>query len=395
MPSIGLTLYQIAARKEPLVRPDWPERPPGRLVWLHAPTADLAPQMAELARHIRDEDGHPVLLTAPERPAALPGGTIWQPPPGESAAGARLFLDHWRPDVVLFSGGELRPSILHEAAERRIPMAMLAARAPHLPPGRDGWYPGLVKSALADFTQICAVDDAAARSLRRSVAANRISVAGRLEEPSHVLPGNEAEREALAHLFAARPVWLAACLPEAEETAVIEAHRAALRQAHRLLLILVPEDPARAPLLAYRMEEAEGWQVAQRSADEEPEPDTEVFLADTSEMGLWYRLAPICFLGGSLAGTGCIRNPMEAAALGASLIHGPRPGAWGAALGRLGAARGARSVASAPDLAEAVAELLAPDRAALLARAAWIVSSEGTEATAQALALMRQLLGEG
>ncbi|PTX47089.1 3-deoxy-D-manno-octulosonic-acid transferase [Gemmobacter caeni] len=395
MPSIGLTLYQIAARKEPLVRPDWPERPPGRLAWLHAPTADLAPQMAELARHIREEDGHPVLLTAPELPAALPDGAIWQAPPGESAAGVRLFLDHWRPDVVLFSGGELRPSILHEAAERRIPMAMLAARAPHLPPGRDGWYPGLVKSALADFTQICAVDDAAARSLRRSVAANRISVAGRLEEPSHVLPGNEAEREALAHLFAARPVWLAACLPEAEETAVIEAHRAALRQAHRLLLILVPEDPARAPLLAHRMEEAEGWQVAQRSADEEPEPDTEVFLADTSEMGLWYRLAPICFLGGSLAGTGCIRNPMEAAALGASLIHGPRPGAWGAALGRLGAARGARSVASAPDLAEAVAELLAPDRAALLARAAWIVSSEGTEATAQALALMRQLLGEG
>ena len=112
------------------------------------------------------------------------------------------------------------------------------------------------------------------------------------------------------------------------------------------------------------------------------------------EYGLWYRLAPITFLGGSLSGTGCHRNPMEAAALGSAIIHGPRPGPWGASFGRLGAARGARSVASTADLTEALTDLLAPDRMARLAGAAWGVCADGVEATDRTVRLIRQMLGE-
>ncbi|MDR0809210.1 MAG: 3-deoxy-D-manno-octulosonic acid transferase [Gemmobacter sp.] len=393
--SLGLTLYQLVARREPARVGGRAERPAGRLVWLHAPGSGQARPLLELARRIRVESGHPVLLTAPQMPALLPEGVIWQSPPGETAADARGFLQHWRPDAVLFSGGELRPAMLALASERKLPMALVEAGAPHLPSGRDGWFPGLLKATLAKVDTILAVDESAARALRKAGAGHRIIMTGRMEEPSPVLPANEAERAALARQFATRPVWLAAALPEAEEAAVIAAHRAALRLAHRLLLIVVPADPGRAVPLAARMEAGEGWRVAQRSADEEPEAETEVFITDANEMGLWYRLAPICFLGGSLFGEGCLLDPMEAAALGAALIHGPRPGAHGAAVGRVGAARAARSVASAADLAEALSELLAPDRAARLAQAAWGVTSEGVEVTDRVIVLLRHMLGEG
>lgn len=390
--AIGLTLYQLAGRRtgpEVLARPD---RPKGRLVWLHAPGMDQGRGLWELARHILEEDGHPVLITAPE-PGPLSEGALWQPVPGEGSAELRGFLDHWRPEAILFSGGELRPAMILEAAERRIPMAMVDARAPVLPPGREGWYPGLMKSALSHLAEILVVDDGAGRAMRKA-GAHRIAVTGRLEEPSAILPCTEAERAALARQLVARPVWLATGLPEAEEPAVIEAHRAALRLAHRLLLIVVPQNPDRAPVLAERLERAEGWQVALRNRDEEPEPETEVLIADAAELGLWYRLAPLTFLGGSLAGTGCQCDPMAPAALGSALIHGPRPGPFGLAFGRLGAARAARSVGSAADLAEALAELLSPDRAARLAQAAWAVCSDGAEASERALALLRRLLGE-
>lgn len=196
----------------------------------------------------------------------------------------------------------------------------------------------------------------------------------------------------------ARPVWFAASLPEAEEDAVIAAHRACLNHAHRLLLILAPQNPDRAAALAARMEAAQGWNVARRSLDDSPDPEVEVYLADTStdEYGLWYRLAPVTFLGGSLSGDGIIHNPMEPAALGSAILYGPRLGAFGAACGRLGAARAARVIASPADLAEALDDLLSPDRAARLAQAAWAVSSEGAEATAQAIAHIRRLMdGEG
>ncbi len=400
MPPFGLSLYQLATRRDTAPPHDRPPRPAGRLIWLHAPEADQASALIELARQVREEDGHPVLLTAPDLPAGLlrdlPEGVIWQPPPPDTPEAVRAALDHWIPEVILFSGGELRPTLVQEAASRKCPMAMVEARAPVLPQGREGWFPGLIRATLAQMQTVLALDDTALKALRKAGAPNLV-LTGRMERPSAVLHGNEAERAALARLMNSRPVWLAVGVPEAEEAAVIAAHRAALRLAHRLLLILVPDEegagPGRLPALVTRLEE-QGWNVAQRAADEDPDPEIQVLLADLSELGLWYRLAPIAFLGGSLAGQGSARNPMEAAALGASLIQGPRPGAHGAVFGRLGAARAARLVATPADLAEALAELLSPDRAAKLAQAAWGVASEGVEVTTRAHHWLRKALGE-
>jgi len=251
----------------------------------------------------------------------------------------------------------------------------------------------VIRGSLAPFRWIGALDEASARLFRRAGASpSAVAVTGRLEEPSVVLGCNEAERAALAATFATRPVWFAAALPEAEEEAVFTAHRAALRQSHRLLLILLPERADRAEAIAARAE-AEDWAVAHRAHDEEPEAQTELFLVDNpDEIGLWYRLAPITFLGGSLSGTGALRDPMEAAALGSAILHGPRAGAYGPAFGRLGAARAARAVASAHDLAEAMGDLLSPDRSARLAQAAWTVASDGAEATEALLARIRSTL---
>ena len=132
--------------------------------------------------------------------------------------------------------------------------------------------------------------------------------------------------------------------------------------------------------------------------DVEPEPDgeTEVFLADGGgEYGLWYRLAPVTFLGGTLLGEGCSRDPLEAAALGSALITGPKAGAHGAAHQRLARARAVRSILTPADLADAAGDLLAPDRAARLAQAAWAASSDGAEATDQVLAAIRAVMDGG
>lgn len=390
--SLGRTLYNLGRRPSAGVRVLRPARPAGELVWLNVPGPASAAGMAELARRLVEDDGVSVLITSdqPVRPGA---GVLVEPPPPDTPEEARAFLDHWRPGVGVFAEGEVRPALVLEAVERRLPLMMADARKPALPKGRDGWFPGLLRAALAGFSAILALDEAAAKAFRKAGALTAaVTVSGRMEERSATLPCLEAEREALARLVAARPIWFAAAVPEPGEAAVLAANRAALALAHRLLLILMPERPERAEPLAERLEAA-GWVVALRSADQEPEPETEIYIVDTpAEIGLWYRLAPITFLGGSLAGDGAIRNPLEAAALGSAILHGPRPGAHGAALGRLGAARAARAVASPADLAEALSDLLSPDRAARLAQAAWAVSSEGADVTESVLARIRALL---
>jgi 3-deoxy-D-manno-octulosonic-acid transferase len=349
--------------------------------------------MQELARRLQEEDGITVLITGAETPAGA-GAFLFQPPPPDTAADARAFLDHWRPEIVVFADGEIRPALLHEAIQRRLPLLMVAARQPYLLRDRDGWYPGLVRGLLPAFRNVLALDEPAARAFRKAGApAGQVEIAGRMEEASAALPCLEAERAALAKLLATRPVWLAAALPEMEETSIIAAHRAALRLAHRLLLIIVPQDPARAEALAKRLEEEEGWTVALRSAEQEPDPETEVYIADSaSEYGLWYRLAPITYLGGSLLGAGCVRDPLEPAALGSAILHGPRPGEFGSIFGRLGAARAARAVGSGADLGDALGDLLAPDKTARLAQAAWAVASEGADVTERVMSLIRRLM---
>lgn len=385
--SLGRRLYNLTGRREAGEAQAWAPRPPGALVWLHAPRVEALQGMVQLANKLTEEDGIATLVTGPRDSGQVA-------PPADQPADVRAFLTHWRPDAILFADGEIRPALLFEAEARGIPAMIVDGRDPYLVRGRDGWFPGLLRGAVQTLRHVFTLDEAAARAWRKAGAA-QVQAVGRMEELSAALPCQEAERAALADLLKARPVWLAAAVPEAEEAAVIAAHRSALRLSHRLLLILTPADCARTDALAAQLEEHEGWIVARRSANEEPDADTSVYLPDSAEeYGLWYRLAPVTYLGGSLVGPGALRNPLEPAALGSAIIHGPRPGLYGAVFGRLGAARGARAVSSAADLAEALGDLLAPDKAALAAQAAWTVVSDGTEVTEKVLARLRLMIGE-
>lgn len=368
-------------------------RPSGRLVWLHVPVAEDASGMLELAKRLVEDDAIHVLITC-QTALILPDGVLQDQIPQDTPADAKAFLHHWRPELAVLADGELRPALLHETDSLSLPLIMVQARMPYLLREREGWFPGLARSLLHKIPHILTLDEPAARAFRKAGAAPKsVHVAGRMEDQSAVLPHTEAERVAMAEMLATRPVWLVAGVAEAEHEAIIAAHRAALRLSHRLLLIVAPQEPHQALTLAQKMEREQGWNVAQRAADQEPEPEVEVLIADSpAELGLWYRLAPITFLGGSLLGTGCLRTPMEAAALGSALITGPKSGAFDLAFDRLSAGRALRTVGSAGELADALSELLAPDRAARLANAAWSVASDGAEVTDRVITLIRRLI---
>ena len=102
----------------------------------------------------------------------------------------------------------------------------------------------------------------------------------------------------------------------------LAAHARARRALPMLALILAPRHPARGDALAEMMR-ARGLTVAQRSKGEAIGADTDVYLADTlGEMGLWYRIASVSFVGGSLVEVGG-HNPFEPALLGSAILFGP------------------------------------------------------------------------
>src|SRR5205823_14404094 len=113
-----------------------------------------------------------------------------------------------------------------------------------------------------------------------------------------------------------------------------------------------------------------GLRAARRSVGQRIAAGIDVYLVDTlGEMGLFYRLAGIALIGGSLGSGAGGHNPFEAARLDCAVLHGPDMGKNAGMAAALAAAGATEIVGSAGELAAAVMHLLA-DPAYRAARAA-------------------------
>jgi len=396
--SLGLGAYLAAARRSP-AQPYDPahDRPDGTLIWVHATSATRADALNQLAKRLRAQRPEvTVLLTTDRetpRPTHIGPSVIWEALPEDFIENARLFLDHWAPDLGIWTGGRLAPAFLSQAAERRLPLFLIDAESGLLSQRSNTWLPDYTPAVLEAFTAILARDETAAHFLRKQgVPAEDIAVVGPLQEGTNPLPCNEAERQEMATLLAGRPVWLAAMLHPAELPVVLQAHRTASRFAHRLLLIVVPDDETEGPQFTEEIRRDE-WRVAVWSEGEMPDENTQVLLADTrGEMGLWYRLAPICFMGSSLVAKETGRDPNEPAAHGSAILYGPNVARFLASYERLASAGGARIIRNSQMLSAAVQSLLAADASAAMAHAAWDVATQGAGVADRVLDLIQDTL---
>ena len=374
-------------------------RPDGTLVWFHAASVGESLSILELVKRLGDQrpDLHFLITTGTLTSAAMiagrmPENGIHQFVPVDARPYIRNFLTHWKPDLAVWTESELWPALMHETHAAKIPMVLINARISKATYRKWRWFPGIAASLLRRFDFVLAQDTATAGYLRRlGLPANRIEVSGTLKEGSAALPHEEEERTRFAKQLAGRPVWLAASTHTGEDEMVAKAHRIASRATQRLLLIIAPRHPDRGPAIE-KMLKAGGWQFAVRSRDEPIEPSTQIYLADTlGEMGLWYRIAPVSFLGGSLVDIGG-HNPFEPAALGSAIIHGPHVHKVADIYQRLAKVGATVEVRSTRDLGRAVGRVLSPDKAAEMAHAAWEVSSSGAEVTDRALNLLSSYL---
>lgn len=374
-------------------------RPDGPLVWLHAASVGESLSLLEMIRRMGGErpDLTFLLTTGTVTSATilatrLPPQTVHQFVPMDVRPWVRRFLDHWRPDLAVLAESELWPATIVECHARGTPLALINARMTEASARRWRRFGRRAAASLmARIRHVHAQDDATAdRLLALGLPPEKLEVTGTLKEGSAALPHDPHEHARLTEALQGRPLWLAASTHEGEEAMGIAAHRRALRSWNRLLMVLAPRHPDRADGIEANLTEA-GWAVARRSRGEAIEARTQVYLADTlGEMGLWYRLCPVSFVGGSLVPAGG-HNPFEPAALGSAILHGPHIANFAEIYARLHGA-GAALPIDERDFGPALTRMLEPDRAATLAHAAWNVCSEGSEVTEKAMDLLFAML---
>ncbi|MEL7347390.1 MAG: glycosyltransferase N-terminal domain-containing protein [Pseudomonadota bacterium] len=351
-------------------------RPPGPLVWLHGASVGEAMTALPLAAALRAEPSRPTVLlttgtvTSAARVSALaPAGVLHQYVPVDTAPAVRRFLRHWRPDVAIWIESEFWPRLMVETARAGVPMFLMNARLSARSAASWARRPAMARKLIGLFRTIMPQD---AETVRRLTALG--ADPARLDEPANLkmlIPPPEADAAAVAGLresLSGRPVWLAASTHPGEEAMVIAAHRALLPRRPGLLTILAPRHPDRGEALAAEIHAA--WLSLARRSEGAGPPEGGIWLADTlGEMGLWYRLAPVALVGGSLVAMGG-HNPFEPAALGAAILHGPHTENFAPAYAALAAAGGARAVTDGASMATALEHLIAADGAPTPAQAA-------------------------
>jgi 3-deoxy-D-manno-octulosonic-acid transferase len=261
------------------------------------------------------------------------------------------FLAHWCPDAACFVESELWPNQLAACRERNIPLMLVNARMSDRSFGRWRYVPGLSHRVLGSFTYIQARGAQDADRLR-ALGANRVENFGDLKFAAPPLPVDQAELDALKTALSGRPVWLAASTHPGEELLVAAAHRLMATAHPGLLTIIAPRHPDRGVALAAELG------APRRSAGHPPPPEG-LWIADTiGELGLWYRLAPIAFVGRSLIAPGGGQNPLEPARLGCAIAIGPHCGNFVDHVGLLREAGGLVDVVDAAGLARFVTAML-------------------------------------
>ena len=411
--SFGLKLYLAAAKRAGLrslrlhkrnVEPSAHKRlarPAGKLVWFHISDTVEIGAVKELIRLLSDEhDQLSFLVTTPE---SLPADIRFQdfcaqpclqiPTPSDTPQHVDQFLDHWQPTIVIWTGSLLRPALAIGTNRRKIALFMINARKRAKIDGRSRNNKGIIADVLGLFQHILTDTDQAARDIvRQGAAAGNVIATGLLEEGSTTLYCDDRERDEMAQTLTARPIWLAIGLTQSEEASISAAHRSASRLSHRLLLVIIPQNPDRGNDIA-KILSKDGWEVAQRSLDQDPDEHTQILIADTGdETGLWLRLAPVCFIGNSfgLKATGI--SPFNAAASGSAILHGPNVEHYKDAYDRLASAGAARKIINQDQLGQSIQELLAPDIAAVMAHAGWEVSTSGAQAADHAVEMIATAL---
>lgn len=355
-------------------------RPAGPLVWLHAVGVGEVLALPGLARALRDgRSGLNVLITSSSRTSAealapnLPEGAVHQFLPLDIPRWRRRFLDHWRPDLSVWAERDLWPGFLAELARRGIPAALVNARMDAASARQKTRASGLFRDLYSRFALIETQDEATARHIAAfGIPPARIAVTGSLKTAAAPL-ADRPERAAVEAALTGRRLWLAASTHPGEEAALAEAHRRLLESDPGACLILAPRDPAEAGAAARGLQR-NGIDAALLPPDNLPPRAAQAYVVGRiGQLGLWYRVAPVAFIGGSLDDTGG-HNPWEPARLDCAILHGPNTRNFAADYAALTEAEAAQEVTGAESLAAALLDpatlQMRPRAAALAARGA-------------------------
>jgi 3-deoxy-D-manno-octulosonic-acid transferase len=397
------------ARTEPGYRAHWGERfgrysqaVAGHVVWVHAVSVGETRGAEPLIRALLAQGRHLVLthMTPGGRAAARQlftndieqGRLVSVYLPYDYAFTVRRFLRHFRPRLGLIMETEVWPTLLKECQRLGVPVVLANARLSQKSAARGQRLGELMQQSAARLSLALAQTQADAERLK-SLGVPRVAVTGNLKFDVEVKAEAQALGQRWRQQIGSRPVLLLASTREAQGRQEEQEWLDAMKRVQwlpNLLLVLVPRHPQRFQGVA-ELAQRQGWRVQRRSSGAALAAATQVWVGDSmGELGAYYTLADLAFVGGSLVPLGG-QNLIEACAYGCPVLMGPSTFNFAQAAHDAVQAGAVRLIDSAEQGAQCALQLLAaPSQLLSMRHAAEQFSHLHRGATARSLEYLKR-----
>lgn len=339
------------------------ERPEGKLIWLHGASVGESLSMLPLINKLLENypDAHIMVTTGTVTSAdvmnkRLPQRAFHQYIPIDNPTFVSRFLNHWKPDLVLWFESDLWPALLSGIKRKKIPLILVNGRISNKSFKRWQQFDFISKELLDCFTFCLGQSDEDAYRLRVLGAKEAICL-GNLKYAG-INPPVDAEKKAeIANQIGNRPLWAVISTHSDEELQIGKFLNQAINEVPNLFTIIAPRHPNRGTEIQEQLENL-GLKTALRSKGEKITKDTNVYIADTiGEVGIWYDMSPIVFIGGSLIPHGG-QNFIEPSRFRDAVIVGPHMHNFTDAMNRAKKANAIIQVQDAAELKNTVITLL-------------------------------------
>ena len=338
-------------------------RPKGKLIWLHAASVGESISMLPLVtKLLSDNPSINLMLTTGTISSArimknrLPTGAFHQYIPIDRPNYVKRFINHWKPDIVLWAESEFWPNTIFEVNKHNIPLILVNGRISDKSFQKWQRIPSLIRAILSWFS-LCLGQSTQDTTRLKFLGAINTKCLGNLKFAADKLPFDQENLILLKKQIGTRPCWLAASTHPGEEESIVAAHKRIKEMHPNLLTIIVPRHPGRGPKIFQNLIKiADG--VRLRSTGGQITKESDIYVADTfGELGLFYRLTETVFIGKSLIPLGG-QNPIEALKLNCAVIHGPHMTNFQWVCEEMLKFGCALPIANAKNLAETVSDLL-------------------------------------
>ena len=301
------------------------KRPQGKLIWFHAASVGETLSVVPLIQKIiKDDPLVNILITSTTLTSAQIFEktpfcqVIHQMAPHDTFFVSRRFITHWKPDLAIRVESEIWPRILLELKKNKTPSFLFNTRFSKKTTKKMQEQAKSSAFLLSLFDCIHVQESSTKKILSKvGVEVEKISVTGSLKDGREKLSVDEDVLKKFKKLIGRQKIWLAANTHPGEDEIILAAHKKIGG-----ILLIAPRHVERAKQIA-NLSRSLGFKTQLRSEASDLNAETAVYIADTmGEMGLWYSLSKVAFIGGSLVEKGG-HNPIEAAQFNTFILHGP------------------------------------------------------------------------